>query len=279
MEIKSYGKINLSLEVMNRRTDGYHEIDTLMNKIDLYDEISIEEFPGDALELKCDSPDFPLDEKNLIYKAWEILSSYKSGNRGLSITVKKNLPVAAGLAGGTSNGCEVMKALNELWNLKFTQEELKEMAKPLGADSAFFFHEGLVRARGIGDEIEGLNSVLDFPLLLINVGKPISSAEVYGNIKNFSSRKVETLVKEIESGNVDFLIENMYNSMEAVSFTIYPELEAIKNDLKNYGADGVLMSGSGPTIFAIFKDVNYRDIVYNKYFKKYSYVSKSRTIR
>ena len=278
MKIKSYGKINLSLEIIGKRKDGYHDIDTLMNRIDLHDEIYLKEISGDSLVLKCDAPWFPLDEQNLIHKAWKIMSEYKSGSVGMGITVIKNIPVAAGLAGGTSNACEVMKALNDLWGLNLTNDELKSLSAPLGADSAFFFYDGLVRARGIGDIIDILDVKLNLPLLLINIGKPISSAEVYSKIENYSAHKVETLVKKLQSGDINFLIKNMYNSMEPVSFGIYPVLEEVKQNLKACGAEGVLMSGSGPTIFAIFKDETYRDMVYNRYFEKYDYVLKSKTI-
>lgn len=278
MKIKSYGKINLSLEVIRKREDGYHDIDTLMNRIDLYDEISIEKIPGKKLFLECETAGFPLDESNLIHRAWSILSPFYEGDVGLRIHVVKNMPVAAGLAGGTSNACEVMKALNVLWDLNFSNEKLKNLAKPLGADSSFFFCEGLIHAQGIGDIIEVIDVKLDLPLLLLNIGKPINSGEVYSRMKNYSNGKVETLVKELRLGNWDYLIKNMYNSMEPVSFSIYPELELVKRNLEACGAEGVLMSGSGPTIFAIFKDETYRDMVYNRYFEKYDYVLKSRTI-
>lgn len=278
MKIKSYGKINLSLEVIRKREDGYHDIDTLMNRIDLYDEISIEKIPGNKLFLECETPGFPLDESNLIHRAWSILSPFYKGDTGLRIHVVKNMPIAAGLAGGTSNACEVMKALNVLWDLNFSNEKLKNLAKPLGADSSFFFYEGLIHAQGIGDIIEVIDVRLSLPLLLINIGKPINSGEVYSRMKNYSNGKVETLVKELRLGNWDYLIKNMYNSMEPVSFSIYPELELVKKNLEACGAEGVLMSGSGPTIFAIFKDETYRDMVYNRYFEKYDYVLKSRTI-
>ena len=275
-KIKSYGKINLSLEILGKREDGYHNIDTLMNSIDLWDEIGLKEIPGENLILKSNDPNFPTGEDNLIHKAWEILKVFKSKDTGMEISVTKNIPIAAGLAGGTSNACTVMKALNEIWNLGLSNEELMELAKPLGADSTFFFYEGLVRAEGIGEIITEVKKDLTYPLILINIGKPVSSEEVYSKIDSYSNGIVESIIENID--NEIFLFQNAFNSMEVVSFEIYPELKEIKNELLNLGAEMALMSGSGPTIFGIFKDEKNRDLVYTKLLNKYKYVIKSKMI-
>lgn len=273
---KSYGKINLSLEVKKKLDNGYHEIDTLMNRISLFDEILFEEIPGDNLVLISDNIDFPVDKTNLIYKGWEILKNYKKNNFGMKITVKKNIPIASGLAGGTSNGCEVMKGLNEIWNLNFSNEKLIELAKVLGADSTFFFFDGLVRARGIGEKITTLPNIKNFPIILVNIGKPVSSKIVYENIVNFSNGKVSKIVKNIEDFN--YFKNNAFNSMENVTFDIYPELKEIKSLLEESGAEVSLMSGSGPTVFGIYKDEDKRDLVYSNICNKYKYVIKSHLI-
>lgn len=275
-KIKSYGKINLSLEILGKREDGYHNIDTLMNSIDLWDEIGLKEIPGENLILKSNDPNFLTGEDNLIHKAWEILKVFKSKDTGMEISVTKNIPIAAGLAGGTSNACTVMKALNEIWNLGLSNEELMELAKPLGADSTFFFYEGLVRAEGIGEIITEVKKDLTYPLILINIGKPVSSEEVYSKIDSYSNGIVESIIENID--NEFFLFQNAFNSMEVVSFEIYPELKEIKNELLNLGAEMALMSGSGPTIFGIFKDEKNRDLVYTKLLNKYKYVIKSKMI-
>lgn len=272
---KSFGKINLSLEVMGKRDDGYHNIDTLMNKIDLFDEIYLEPILGEELILESDNINFPVDESNLIYKGWELLKKHKKTNTGMKIFVKKNIPIAAGLAGGTSNGCEVIKALNEIWNLNFIKKELLEISKPLGADSSFFFYDGLVRAQGIGDIITPLPSIKKYPLLLVNIGKPISSKKVYDNINKYSKGRVSNIVDNI--GDFDYLKEKIINSMEDVTFEIYPELKEIKSILEN--SDGIsLMSGSGPTVFGLYKDEEKRDLVYKKIYSDYKYVIKSQLI-
>lgn len=275
-KVKSYGKINLSLEILGKREDGYHNIDTLMNSIDLWDEIRIEQIVENKLILESDNPNFPIDENNLIYKAWDILRKFKKIDTGLKITVKKNIPIAAGLAGGTSNACEVMKALNKIWDLEFDNKTLVELAKPLGADSTFFFFEGLLRGENIGDKITKVRDSLDYPLILINPGIQISSKEVYSKISKYTKGKVENLVENINSD--DFLLKNAFNSMEDISFHMHPELEKIKKDLKDCKADLSLMSGSGPTVYGIFKDDKVRDLVYTKLSNKYKYVIKSKMI-
>lgn len=276
LEKKSYGKINLSLEVVSKRADGYHEIDTLMTRINLFDEITFEKLDSNDIIIISDKKDFPTDKSNLIYKAWNILRAYKEDDFGIKVTVNKNIPIAAGLAGGTSNGVETIKALNELWDLNFTNDELKILAKPLGADSSFFFYDGLVRARGIGEKINILPFSHNLPLLLINIGKGVSSKEVYENMKVFSNGKVQNLVNNID--NFNFMKNNIFNSMEAVTFFFYPELELVKKKLRENGAEFSLMSGSGPTIFAVFSDIKKRDWAYEKMKNDYSYVIKTETI-
>lgn len=273
---KSFGKINLSLEVVGKREDGYHNIDTLMNRIDLFDEMEFSPISENKLILKSDSDDFPTDSSNLMYKAWEIMSKYKKSDYGMEIYVKKNIPIAAGLAGGTSNGIETIKVLNEIWDLGFSKDELIEISKPLGADSTFFFYDNLVRAKGIGEKIQEIKQLENFPVLLINIGKPISSKEVYENMKSYSDGKVSKIVENID--DFHYLKENVFNSMEDVSFNIYPELKDIKERLKISGADISLMSGSGPSIFGIYKDRQKRDEAYNQMKNDYKYVIKTKLI-
>lgn len=273
---KSFGKINLSLEVVGKREDGYHNIDTLMNRIDLFDEIEFSPISENKLILKSDNEDFPTDSSNLMYKAWEIMSKYKKSEYGMEIYVKKNIPIAAGLAGGTSNGIETIKVLNEIWDLGFSKDELIQISKPLGADSTFFFYDNLVRAKGIGEKIQEIKQLENFPILLINIGKPISSKEVYENMKSYSEGKVSKIVENID--DFHYLKENVFNSMEDVSFNIYPELKDTKERLKISGADISLMSGSGPSIFGIYKDRQKRDEAYNQMKNDYKYVIKTKII-
>lgn len=276
-KIKSYAKINLSLEVLGPRKDGYHNIDTLMTRIDLWDDIFIELNSEDQLVLTSDDPQLALDDSNYITMAYHLLRPYRKHKCGAKIHIEKSIPVAAGLAGGTSNGIAVLKELNELWKIHLPLESLRELALPIGADSSFFFHSGLVRATGIGHDIEEIQSEPKFHLLLINIGVPIDTGEVYGQLSEFSRGKVEDLAKNIN--NPHYLFENGYNSMEKVSFKLYPELKEIKARLVDFGSDFVLMSGSGPSLFGIFEDIKKLDLAYQHFLNQYPYVIKTKTIR
>lgn len=275
-EVKAYGKINLSLEVIGKRPDSYHNIDTLMTRIDVFDKLSFEKTSTNDIIILSENKDLPLDESNLIYKAWSIMKEFTDENPGIKVCLEKNIPIAAGLAGGTSDGVATIKALNQLWALNFSNEKLKDLAKPLGADSSFFFYDGLVRAQGLGDKITELNPIKSIPLLIVNIGKPVSSAEVYKQIKSYSQGRVSYLVENINDYKI--FKTSLYNSMEEVTFSIYPELKEIKSSLLNLGADFSLMSGSGPSIFAGFANEEKRDQAYELIKNTYKYVFKSQMI-
>lgn len=275
-EVKAYGKINLSLEVIGKRPDSYHNIDTLMTRIDVFDKLSFEKTSTNDIIILSENKDLPLDESNLIYKAWSIMKEFTDENPGIKVCLEKNIPIAAGLAGGTSDGVATIKALNQLWALNFSNDQLKHLAQPLGADSSFFFYDGLVRAQGLGDKITELDPIKSIPLLIVNIGKPVSSAEVYKQIKSYSQGRVSYLVENINDYKI--FKTSLYNSMEEVTFSIYPELKEIKSSLLNLGADFSLMSGSGPSIFAGFANEDDRDQVYELIKDKYKYVFKNQMI-
>ena len=275
-EVKAYGKINLSLEVIGKRPDSYHNIDTLMTRIDVFDKLSFEKTSTNDIIILSENKDLPLDESNLIYKAWSIMKKFTDENPGIKVCLEKNIPIAAGLAGGTSDGVATIKALNQLWDLNFSNDQLKHLAQPLGADSSFFFYDGLVRAQGLGDKITELDPIKSIPILIVNIGKPVSSAEVYKQIKSYSQGRVSYLVENINDYKI--FKTSLYNSMEEVTFSIYPELKEIKSSLLNLGADFSLMSGSGPSIFAGFANEEKRDQAYELIKNTYKYVFKSQMI-
>lgn len=276
LKAKAYGKINLSLEVIGKRPDSYHNIDTLMTRIDVFDKLSFEKTSTNDIIIFSDNKDLRLDKSNLIYKAWYIMKEFTRENPGIKVNLEKNIPIAAGLAGGTSDGVTTMKALNDLWSLNFSNDQLKDLAKPLGADSSFFFYDGLVRSQGIGDKITELDPIKNIPLLIVNIGRPVSTAEVYKRINSYSSGRVSCLVENINAYKI--FKDSLYNSMEEVTFSIYPELKEIKSFLLDLGADFSLMSGSGPSIFAGFANEEKRDQAYELIKDKYKYVFKSQII-
>jgi 4-diphosphocytidyl-2-C-methyl-D-erythritol kinase len=255
--IDAYGKINLVLDVLYPRDDGYHEINTIMQQIDLKDTITLRNIEGDRAIIECNSEEIPLDESNLAYKAWEKIVEKINFLRGVHITIDKNIPVAAGLAGGSTNAAAVLKGLNLLWNLNLSQEELMGIGVEIGADVPFCILGGTAHARGIGEKLKKIRSFSNKLILLANIGKPVSSAYVYNklDLENRSKRiDVDKIVEYIEEDDVKKVAENMENIMEQVVIKEYPIIAQIKEDMVRYGALGSLMSGSGPTVFGIFDD-------------------------
>ncbi|MFS8540884.1 MAG: 4-(cytidine 5'-diphospho)-2-C-methyl-D-erythritol kinase [Tissierellales bacterium] len=255
--IDAHGKINLALDVLYPRDDGYHEINTIMQQIDLKDTITLRNIEGDRAIIECNSEEIPLDESNLAYKAWEKIVEKTNFLRGIHITIDKNIPVAAGLAGGSTNAAAVLKGLNLLWNLNLSQEKLMEIGAEIGADVPFCILGGTAHARGIGEKLKKIKSFSNKLILLANIGKPVSSAYVYNklDLDNRSKRiDVDKIVEYIEEDNVKKVAENMENIMEQVVIKEYPIIAQIKEDMVRYGALGSIMSGSGPTVFGIFDD-------------------------
>lgn len=255
--IDAHGKINLALDVLYPRDDGYHEINTIMQQIDLKDTITLRNIEGDRAIIECNSEEIPLDESNLAYKAWEKIVEKTNLLRGIHITIDKNIPVAAGLAGGSTNAAAVLKGLNLLWNLNLSQERLMEIGAEIGADVPFCILGGTAHARGIGEKLKKIRSFSNKLILLANIGKPVSSAYVYNklDLENRSKRiDVDKIVEYIEEDDVKKVAENMENIMEQVVIKEYPIIAQIKEDMVRYGALGSIMSGSGPTVFGIFDD-------------------------
>lgn len=272
MNRKCFAKINLTLDSLYKRDDSYHEIDTIMARISLFDELEI--IPNDRgifnyssnLETIC-----PVDD-NLIYKAWEILKE-KTENPGVDVYLKKNIPLAAGLAGGSTDAAEMIKGLNELWNLNLSKKQMMEIGKKLGADIPFFFENSPARAKGIGEILFPFENNLDMKILLVNDGTEISSAEVYKKLRDFGHLENDLIVKKLKKGDQSaiFYFENV---MEDVVADMHPHLLDIKYEFLDYGAEVTLISGSGASIFGIFMDDERLDIAYKKMSEKYEFVKK-----
>ena len=272
MNRKCFAKINLTLDSLYKRDDSYHEIDTIMARISLFDELEI--IPNDRgifnyssnLETIC-----PVED-NLIYKAWEILKE-KIENPGVDVYLKKNIPLAAGLAGGSTDAAEMIKGLNELWNLNLSKKQMMEIGKKLGADIPFFFEDSPARAKGIGEILFPFENKLDMKILLVNDGTEISSAEVYKKLRDFGHVDNDLIVEKLKKGDHSaiFYFENV---MEDVVTDMYPHLLDLKYEFLDYGAEVTLISGSGASIFGIFMDDESLEFAYKKMSEKYEFVKK-----
>lgn len=270
---KCFAKINLSLDIISKRADGYHNIDTLMARINLFDKLEIKKSNDDKFTYKSNI-DLGNLEDNLIYKAYELMKNL-AGDRatGISVNLTKNIPVAAGLAGGSTNAAETMKALNEIWNLGLSKNKLMNEGAKLGADIPFFFLDRSARATGIGEILEPFSIKTPLKILLINDGTRISSAHVYKNTKLFGHMNNNKIISGLEEGAWS-VVNNFENVMEDVVLRDFPHLVDIKENILNNGAIKSLVSGSGASIFGIFKDQESLDLAYESLKDSYSLVRK-----
>ncbi|MEY8414732.1 4-(cytidine 5'-diphospho)-2-C-methyl-D-erythritol kinase [Tissierella praeacuta] len=269
--INSYGKINLGLDVLYRRDDGYHEINTIMQQVSLNDILTIKEIKKD-IEIECNKEEVPLDSTNLVYHAWKKMQEKTGINRGIKVNIYKRIPVAAGLAGGSANAAAVLKGLNELWGLKLSEKELMEIGVEIGADVPYCIMGGTAFAEGIGEKLTKIRSFKDKNVLLINPGIGISTAEVYKNIRlnKQSHIDIKKIMSFIEEDDINSVAKSITNIMEEVVIEKTPIISEIKRDMLDYGALGSLMSGSGPTVFGLFEDLDKLQFCKKNLEKKYN---------
>ena len=266
MKKKSYAKINLILDVIEKRQDGYHNIDGIMQMIDLYDEVEVK--ISDKFEITSNSKDIPLDEKNLVYKVYKALKEKYKFNERFSILIEKNIPVSAGIAGGSTNSAVVIEMIDEILGLNMSLDDKKQIGKSVGADIPYLLVGKTARTRGIGDELEILDSLPTTDILIVNNGVEIATPYVYSNIvPSGNSDRIDKLINVYKNKNYDEFFKGLYNVMEKVSISYCPEIQNIKDKMYEFNCIKSLMSGSGPTVFGIFNDDKDIKKAYD-YFKK-----------
>jgi len=279
INFKSYAKINLCLDIVNKRADGYHNLRTIMQSVDLFDQVEIE--ISRCIHIESDHPELPLDERNIAYKAAKAIFERAGIKGGARIRIAKNIPIAAGLAGGSSNAAAVLHGLNILYGLNLTIAQLVHIGKGLGADVPFCVVGGTVLAAGIGDRLSILQPMKEYSILLVKPDVGVSTKDVYNrvNVENLRSRPdIEKAVQSIESGDFAGLVSSMGNVLEPITSSMVKEVLEIKNKMLAMGADGALMCGSGPTVFAICS-CSHKTQSMLKYFKKvYTQVYLCKTI-
>ncbi len=253
--VQAPAKINLMLRVVGKRPDGYHDLQTWMQKIDLHDSLDLAIFPGSGIRFSCDEPSVPLDAANLAVRAAEafLVARRESDGYGVSIHLTKRIPVAAGLGGGSSDAGAVLRGLAGLFNSSLSEKELIDLARPLGADVPFFaVNHSAVLAEGIGDLMYPVAALADCHFILVNPGFFVSTAWVFGSFP-LTSRKKPSKLSCFQSRTLPF--SEMHNDLEDVTCARHSEIEMMKEALVAHGAVKALMSGSGPTVFGIFPDV------------------------
>ena len=276
--IESFGKINLALDVLYKREDNYHEINTIMQEISLRDRLTFTDEKEDII-IESEDKEMPLDSTNLVYQAWEKMKSTYGINRGLRVKIEKNIPIAAGLAGGSSNCAATLKAINQIWDLKVSQKELMTIGKSLGADIPFCILGGTVQAKGIGEDLTTLRPFKDRLILLANPGFGISTEYAYKQVDlNANYYDIDTIVKSIEEDNTYQVASKLKNKLEESIIKEHPIIDEIKTIMIQNGALGSLMSGSGPTVFGIFDNQEKLETAKTKLSQSIEKVSSCKTI-
>lgn len=255
--LKALAKINLGLDVLGKRDNGYHDVRMVMQTIYLYDNVTIEKKEQPGIELTTNLHFLPVDENNIAYKAAKMLIEEFQIEEGVCITLEKHIPVAAGLAGGSSNAAAVLVGMNRLFDLGLSQEQLMERGVSLGADVPYCVMRGTVLAEGIGEILTPLPPLPKCYVLIAKPGISVSTKMVY---EKLDSKEIEdhpdidALLEGLEAQDLAKVAASMGNVLERVTIDEYPVIEEIKNAMKEAGALNAMMSGSGPTVFGLFED-------------------------
>jgi 4-diphosphocytidyl-2-C-methyl-D-erythritol kinase len=254
MLFKAPAKINLFLHVLRKRTDNYHDIASLMQKISLYDELNFSLRP-EGIVLNCPDSNLPNTPENLVYRAAQAIFDHTNYSSGIEITLTKKIPQAAGLGGGSSDAATTLMALNEICELNLDKTQLMKLGAKLGADVPFFIFGNTALALGIGDKLTDLPNLPMLNIVLINPAFPLSTKMVYENLNlRLTRKKINYSIPPVFT--MSDVIDQLHNDLEAISLKINPELQDLKQLLLKHGAQGALMSGSGPTLFGIFNNEN-----------------------
>ena len=263
IKLKAYAKINLALDVTGRRDNGYHDVRMIMQSINLYDELLIFRNSKDDMNdsrriiIETDSSEIPDNEDNLVYKAAKLFMDECGTENGVRIVLKKNIPVAAGMAGGSTDAAAVLKGMNSLFELELTQERLCEMGVKIGADVPYCIMGGTALSEGIGEILTPLHPMPECTILIAKPDISVSTGYVYTTFDSLSEKRhpdVDAMISAIDRGDIMEISKMLGNSLEGVTQEEYPIIKNIKKTMLGNNAMGALMSGSGPTVFGLFDD-------------------------
>lgn len=255
--INAPAKINLGLDVVRRREDGYHEVKMIMQSIRLFDRLTLKKTRAPGISLTTNLHFLPVNEDNLVYKSARLLMEEFGITEGLSIFLDKRIPVAAGMAGGSTDAASCMLAMNRLFHLGLSLEELKTRGVTLGADIPYCLQKGTALSEGIGEILSPLPAAPDCYVLIAKPGFHVSTKFVYSNLvldENTVHPDIDKMLDCIQNRDLHGLCHNMANILETVTIPAHPDIALIKQTMMENGALGALMSGSGPTVFGIYED-------------------------
>lgn len=280
IKLYSYGKINLFLNIEGKLQNGYHLIKTIMQSIDLHDELFIEEIPGNNVVIVCNDKSIPTDNRNTCYKAATIIKEKYNISTGVSININKTIPAGAGLAGGSGNSAAVIMGLNELWSLNMTSEEMQKIGLLIGADVPFCIMGGTYLAEGIGEKLTHLENFIWDNILIVKPDFSMSTAFVYNSLSPdkynlYSNNKISRF---IEHHNFLDTANSIVNTLERVVEEIFPEIDDIKKIMNKNNALSSMMTGSGSAIFGLFPDKISLDTAFDDLKKTYNQTYKTKTI-
>ena len=268
MIVKAPAKINLYLEIINKRQDGYHNIESVMHTISLFDILEFSEIKENKIELICDNSVLSLnDKKNLVYRAVEKFKEHYNINKGIKIKLTKNIPMGAGLGGGSSDAAATLLALNKIWKVNDNIKNLEKLGSKMGADVPFFMSGGVAKISGIGDIVEKINTKLSFDFILVKPNFGVSTPYAYSKIKFplTNPHKISKIINSLKSNMFDFesAKDLFFNRFEDFIFDEYQEIKQIREVLEDLGCAS-LMSGSGATVFGLVHDRESIDFILNE---------------
>lgn len=257
ISLKALAKINLGLDVVRRREDGYHEVRMIMQTIQLYDRLDIKRTQEPGIQIQTNLSFLPVNENNLIYKAAKLLMDEFSITDGVSVKLDKRIPVAAGMAGGSTDAAAMLIGVNRLFSLGLTKRQLMERGVQIGADVPYCIMRGTALAEGIGEALSPLPPMVKCPVLIAKPSISVSTKFVYQNLKLDDTTihpDIDRLIDDIKAKNLHDIAAHMGNVLETVTIPNYPVIDEIKKHMISNGAVGAMMSGSGPTVFGLFDD-------------------------
>jgi 4-diphosphocytidyl-2-C-methyl-D-erythritol kinase len=259
VDVLAPAKLNLFLEILGKRPDGYHEIETLMVAVNLHDQLSFSDEPSGSITLRCDDPALPTGPDNLVVKAAERLKAVTGCSHGATIELRKSIPAQAGLAGGSSDAAATLVALNRLWNLRTPPDRLETLAGEIGSDVAFFLNTPAAVCRGRGERVEALALSRDLHFVLVCPPVGVSTADVYRSLDPPERpRPIGPVLEALDREDATALGQSLFNRLQPTAELIRPELTTVRDALANLGPpilDGHLMSGSGSAYFGLARDL------------------------
>lgn len=267
ISLKALAKINLGLDVVRRRDDGYHEVRMIMQTINLFDRLEIKKIKESAIKIHTNLFFLPVNENNLVYKAAKLLIDEFGIQEGVSVGLTKKIPVAAGMAGGSTDAAAMLFGMNRLFGLGLSKKQLMERGVKIGADVPYCIMRGTALAEGIGDKLSPLPAMVKCPVLIAKPQISVSTKFVYQNLKLDDKTvhpDIDRLIEDIRNKDLKAVSDRMGNVLESVTIPNYPVISQIKEQMMDSGAVGSMMSGSGPTVFGLFDDSRTAQLAFGK---------------